>query len=145
MRELIDLMVDQFYEQNVEYFSNTLELTYPDGLDIEILKCGVLEKLASLRLDSKELEHVTYGVYNRPECFKLSNFRNEFNHSLDRWTVDYQDDFKFVSSIFANFLGRESEFTYREVCEFLQENPSLKFENHNHLRNAQLRVSTDIG
>ena len=68
------LMIDKFYEDNVDYLSNTLEPTFPDGLDIEILKQGVLEKLATFELEEKELEHVTYGIYNRPEIFNLSNF-----------------------------------------------------------------------
>ena len=44
MPELIDSMLKKFYEVNVQYLSNIIELTYPDGLDIEIIKAGTLNK-----------------------------------------------------------------------------------------------------
>jgi spore coat polysaccharide biosynthesis protein SpsF len=145
MPELIDQMVDVFYEQNVEYLSNTLEPTFPDGLDVEIMQCGVLEKLATFKLGSKELEHVTYGVCARPEIFKLSNFRNESDFSRKRWTVDYQEDFEFVSRIYRQFAGRESEFTFTELCDFLQENPTIETLNHTYRRNLEINSKKSQG
>ena len=41
MPELIDRMMAKFYETNVDYLSNTLEPTYPDGLDVEIIRPSV--------------------------------------------------------------------------------------------------------
>lgn len=145
MPELVDQMVEAFYEKDVDYLSNTLDPTYPDGLDIEIMKLGVLEKLSTFHLEPKELEHVTYGIYKRPESFLLSNFSNKSNHSHERWTVDYQEDFEFVHSIFSRFTGRETEFTYQEVIEFLEENPQLRAQNHTHNRNQQLQDGENHG
>jgi spore coat polysaccharide biosynthesis protein SpsF (cytidylyltransferase family) len=140
MPELIDQMVDEFYGQKVDYLSNTLEPTFPDGLDIEILRHGVLEELTAFRLGSKELEHVTYGVYTRADKFKLSNYVNQSDRSLERWTVDYPVDFDFVTKIFNEFAGRESDFTYKEVCEFLEKYPTVNLQNDTYMRNAQLEI-----
>jgi len=145
MPELVDQMVEAFYEKDVDYLSNTLDPTYPDGLDIEILKQGVLEKLSTFNLEPKELEHVTFGIYKRPETFQLSNFSNKSNHSQERWTVDYQEDFEFVRSIFARFTGLETEFTYQEVIDFLEENPQLRVQNHTHNRNERLQDDENHG
>ena len=145
MPKLIDQMVSAFYEQDVDYLSNTLEPTFPDGLDIEIVKHGVLKSLSAFDLELKELEHVTYGIYTRPEIFKLSNFLNESNRSQERWTVDYQEDLDFVRLIFSQFPGRETKFTYEEVGEFLAENPQLRLQNHLHTRNEQLQKDSNHG
>ncbi len=145
MPKLIDQMVKEFYEQDVDYLSNTLKPTFPDGLDIEIVKHGVLKSLSAFDLELKELEHVTYGIYTRPEIFKLSNFLNESNRSQDRWTVDYQEDLDFVRLIFSQFPGRETKFTYEEVVEFLEENPQLRLQNHWHTRNEQLQKDSNHG
>jgi spore coat polysaccharide biosynthesis protein SpsF len=145
MPQLIDKMIDRFYEQDVDYLSNTLEPTFPDGLDIEIIKYGVLETLSTFSLGPKELEHVTYGIYSRPENFKLFNYLNESNRSLDRWTVDYQEDLNFVRAIFYEFLGRETEFTYQEVSEFLEENPQLRVKNQRFKRNEELENDKNHG
>ena len=125
MPQLIDQMVQAFYEQDVDYLSNTLEPTFPDGLDIEIIKPGVLQNLNAHNLEPKELEHVTYGIYTRPETFKLSNFLNESNRSHERWTVDYQEDLDFVRDVYANFAGHEPTFTYLELLDFLRQNPEI--------------------
>jgi spore coat polysaccharide biosynthesis protein SpsF len=145
MPDLIDKMMVTFYEQDVDYLSNTLVPTFPDGLDIEIVKHGVLEKLSAFHLELKELEHVTYGIYTRPGIFKLSNYLNESNRSLDRWTVDYQEDLDFVQEICKEFPGRETEFTYQEVIEFLEENPQLQVKNHGHKRNEHLQEDKNHG
>ncbi len=140
MPNLIDEMIEQFYEQDVDYFSNTLIPTFPDGLDVEILKHGVLEKLTNFQLEESELEHVTYGVYKRPEVFKLFNFLNDTNRSKDRWTVDYLEDLDFVREIFKNFSGNETKFTYQDVCSYLEENPQLLRRNQSHMRNEKLNI-----
>jgi spore coat polysaccharide biosynthesis protein SpsF len=125
MPELIDQMVGAFYEQDVDYLSNTLEPTFPDGLDIEIIKHGALQNLNAYNLEPKELEHVTYGIYTRPETFKLSNFLDESNRSHERWTVDYQEDLDFVRDVYANFAGNEPTFTYLDLLDFLRQNPEV--------------------
>jgi spore coat polysaccharide biosynthesis protein SpsF len=145
MPELIDKMVQEFYLKDVDYLSNTIEPTFPDGLDIEIIRQGTLERLETFTLGSKELEHVTYGIYTRPKEFKLINFRSEINQSDARWTVDYQEDLDFVRVIFNHFCGQESEFTLEEVGRFLDENPQLQSLNQGYLRNEQLHSHRDKG
>jgi len=145
MPELIDQMVGAFYEQDVEYLSNTLEPTFPDGMDIEIIKEGVLDQLLSFNLNKKEKEHVTYGVYTRPELFRLANFRNTHDFSAQRWTVDYQEDLDFVRRVFLEFKGREATFTYQEVNEFLENNPHLQVENSVFKRNERLHYEGNHG
>ena len=145
MPELIDQMVDQFYELDIDYFSNTLEPTFPDGLDIEILKKGVLDKLTLQNLNQKDLEHVTYGVYTRSKLFKSANFRNAIDCSAQRWTVDYQPDLDFARRVFLEFQGRETVFTYQEVSEFLMGNPELQAYNYAFRRNEQLHKEENHG
>lgn len=139
MPELMDQMIDQFHVEKVDYLSNTLKPTFPDGLDIEIIKPGILQELATFKLEAKELEHVTYGVYTRPERFKLSNFLNDVDRSFDRWTVDYQQDLDFVRGIFEEFSGREASFSYREVCRFLAQRPDLQSQILGYQRNGGLK------
>ena len=145
MPKLIDQMVGAFYEQDVDYLSNTLEPTFPDGLDIEIIKEGVLGQLSSFNLRKKEKEHVTYGVYTRPELFRLTNFRNIHDSRAQRWTVDYKEDLDFVRRVFSEFKGSEATFTYQEVNEFLSGNPGLQAHNSAYQRNEQLNNEDNHG
>jgi spore coat polysaccharide biosynthesis protein SpsF (cytidylyltransferase family) len=41
--------------------------TYPDGLDVEVVKASVLQEVAKSSIDKTEREHVTLGVYRNPD------------------------------------------------------------------------------
>ena len=117
------VLIDQFYKLDTDYFSNTLVLSFPDGLDVEIFKPGVLEILSELKPDKFEKEHVTLGVVNRKNIFSTLNYFNSVDTSHFRWTVDTLEDFKFVSQTFFKFKGQEVTFTLSDIMEYFQHFP----------------------
>jgi spore coat polysaccharide biosynthesis protein SpsF len=138
MPELIDKMVVRFYDSNVDYLSNTLEPTFPDGLDIEILKASALRKLGTFKLSTAEREHVTLGIYRRPLEFSLENYRGHQDLSKNRWTVDYFQDLEFVRQVFINFEGEESKFSFEDTMIFLANNKDIKSAISPDRRNEKL-------
>lgn len=125
MPRIIDEMIAYFEENLPDYLSNSLNPSFPDGLDVEILSRETISKLESLNLSKMELEHVTLGVYTRPEMFRIMNFSDPINRSNMRWTVDYPEDLEFVRTVYSHFKGREANFSYEEVLEFLNLNPEV--------------------
>ena len=125
MPKLIDEMIVYFEDKLPDYLSNSLVPSFPDGLDVEILSREAISRLSSLSLSKMESEHVTLGLYKRPDMFRVLNFSNPINHSNMRWTVDYPEDLDFVRSVYSHFKGRESTFEYEEVLEFLRSNPEV--------------------
>ena len=123
MPEIIDSVVSLFNETKFDYVSNVVDLTFPDGLDVEVFKANVLEKLTNYPLSSVEKEHVTLGILNRKDDFIIGNYSNSKNLSHYRWTVDTAEDFNFVSKIFANFRSSEVAFTFDEIQRFIENNP----------------------
>lgn len=120
MSKLVDQMVNEFLESELDYLSNTIVPTFPDGLDVEIFTKEALLKLKSLDLSSQEREHVTLGIRNRPEQFSIKNFVSATDLSNLRWTVDYDEDFVFVREVYAHFEKREADFEYEEVLQLLE-------------------------
>ena len=125
MPEIIDSVVSLFNETKSDYVSNVVDLTFPDGLDVEVFKANVLEKLTNYPLSSVEKEHVTLGILNRKDDFIIGNYSNSKNLSHYRWTVDTAEDFNFVSKIFANFRSSEVAFTFDEIQRFIENNPEI--------------------
>ena len=125
MPEIIDSVVSLFNETKFDYVSNVVDLTFPDGLDVEVFKANVLEKLTNYPLSSVEKEHVTLGILNRKDDFIIGNYSNSKNLSHYRWTVDTAEDFNFVSKIFANFRSSEVTFTFDEIQRFIENNPEI--------------------
>ena len=125
MPELIDQYLEIFFKSDFDYLSNTLELSYPDGLDVEIIKPGIFKKLLEFNLSEQEKEHVTLGIYSRKNKFRTHNVSNKTNISDFRWTVDTYDDLAFVKSIYKHFESEEMNFTFEDVLKYVKENPNL--------------------
>ena len=125
MPELIDEYLEIFHKEDFEYLSNTIELSYPDGLDIEIIAPCVFKKLLEFSLSKEEKEHVTLGIYSRKDKFRTYNVSNKTNISQFRWTVDTSDDLAFIKSIYAHFESKEINFTFEDVLKLVKENPNL--------------------
>jgi spore coat polysaccharide biosynthesis protein SpsF len=139
MPKLLDEMVTYFNISNLDYLSNTLAETFPDGLDIEIFSSTTLHKLNEFNLNEAEKEFVTYGIYTRPDIFKLENFENSSKLGNERWTVDYPEDFEFVSNVFSHFKDQESIFSFNDVLNFLILHPNSRNKRSGDFRNTALK------
>lgn len=138
MPSLIDDLVDAFHKAKVDYLSNTIKPTFPDGLDIEVVKTEAFRKLDNASLSKAEIEHVTYGLYSRTGQFTTQNFVNFQDLSNLRWTVDYQEDLDFVRDVFSHFTGREDSFNLIELLEYLGNNREFKSTIDANRRNESL-------
>lgn len=128
MPKLLDEMLVHFLETREDYLSNSIEPSFPNGLDIEIMKSAALIELGNLNLTKEELEHVTLGFRHHHEKFRVANYSSSFNLSEERWTVDYPEDYLFISKIYGNFIGQERTFGLQQVLRLLEESPNLKNE-----------------
>ena len=124
MPEVIDVVLERYLESGADYVSNTLERTFADGLDVEVFSRQALSKLDEFSISSEEEEHVTLGIYSRPEEFTLLNVSNIYDEGTLRWTVDYQSDFDFVQGIYENFRTKEIEFGLEDVRNYLASKPT---------------------
>lgn len=138
MPELIDNMFEKFIANGYDYISNAINPTYPDGLDVEILKTNAFEKLVESNLSALEREHVTLAIYTRRTDFKIFSFEDTKNMSSERWVVDYPEDLEFVKRVYIEFKGRESVFSLKELVDLLHENPSLRNKINGIYRNISL-------
>ena len=143
MPKLIDEMINQFDVQNVDYMSNSIVPTFPDGLDVEIFTRGAFTKLLELQLTPQEIEHVTLGFYQTQREFKISNYMDSLDRSDFRWTVDYSEDLAFVRNVYSHFKGRETSFGYEDALQFLGANPQIFSEVSASRRNEALLKPTE--
>lgn len=137
---IIDYVIDSFHSSEADYVSNTLEPTYPDGLDVEVVTSEVLHAVASTSVDAAEREHVTLGVYRHAERFKVRNVVDQSgaNNSDLRWTVDTPQDLEFVRSIYNLLLPAEPEFEYEDILAVVEHRADLRRDASSGRRNAAL-------
>lgn len=121
---VIDRMVQVFRGTNVDYVSNTLERTYPDGLDVEVISREALTRAHSEARLPSEREHVTSYIYKHPELFSLLNVKHSSDLSAYRLTVDEPADLEVVRRIYQHF--QHHDFGLMEMTRFLMENPEVR-------------------
>ncbi len=143
MPSVIDEMLTKFNSSNIDFLSNALEPTFPDGLDIEIIKRSALIRLGEYPLSTAEMEHVTLGLRKRSKDFTIENYSQEPDLSNLRWTVDYQEDLEFVRGIYAEFKGNETIFGYQDLLKLLAARPELKSRISGNLRNVALEETNE--
>jgi len=143
MPELIDEMISKFENSNIDYLSNSIEPTFPDGLDIEIMKRAALIRLWDHPLSIVETEHVTLGLRNRASDFVVENFSQLNDLSNLRWTVDYEGDLEFVRKIYAEFKGNEVRFNYQDLLRLLKAKPELTNRISGNLRNVAIKENQE--
>jgi len=122
--EVIDRVVRAFLEDRPDYASNTLERTYPRGLDTEVMSLGALERSWQEATAPYQRAHVTPYILEHAESFHLVSVVGPTDHSRHRWVVDVPEDLEFVRSVYAHFEGRDG-FSSADVLEILDRNPSL--------------------
>jgi spore coat polysaccharide biosynthesis protein SpsF (cytidylyltransferase family) len=120
MPHLIDSMCDLFSGGKIDYLSNAINPTYPDGVDIELFNSEAFMRLSKLELSDFEKEHVTYRFLDKNQNFKICEYKNNRDLSNLRLTVDYSSDYQYVSEIFKHFEKREFNFTLEEVVEIIE-------------------------
>lgn len=124
--KIIDDVVNYYFESGTDYCSNVLERTFPDGEDIEVFSFGALEYTWMNANLASEREHVTPYIRKHPNIFKLANFKNKIDLSEKRWTVDREEDFKFIKAILEALYPLNPNFCMEDVLKFLERNPQLK-------------------
>lgn len=111
------------------------DLSFPDGLDVEVFAFEALETAwREARLPS-EREHVTPFIWKQPDRFPQDRIRNGTMVSEERWTVDQPEDYEFVKAIHAALYRSGPSFGMKEILSFLETHPELRQLNAGIVRN----------
>lgn len=129
--QVIDEAIRQFLEAYpaLDYLSNSLQRTFPRGMDVEIFKRRALEMAHEDGFRSEEREHVTPYIWRHPELFQLAQMTYKRDASQHRWTVDTQEDFELIKRILEAIYPRKKAFTLEDLLELLEENPDWSLLN----------------
>ena len=138
--DLLDELINEFEKRDVDYLSNTLNPTFPDGLDIEIFKTEALLKSSDYAGSDYDREHVTPQLKVNPS-FTRYNFENHIDHSGLRWTIDYPEDLDFAN-LLVEFAPSRDSASLSELLETYTENEALHSWSITHVRNEGGQMTT---
>ena len=122
---IVDQCIRVFKSRNVDYVSNVLVRSYPDGMDTQVFKIDSLKRSALMTNEILDREHVTLHIRNNPKIF--THF-NVFAPPEIYWpdlalTLDEISDYKLLKKIIEYFVDKDNlSFSCFDVVCFLKQN-----------------------
>lgn len=131
---LIDRIAHAFTGKDVDYASNALPPTFPDGMDVEVFSFSALERAWTEAVLPSEREHVTPYIYSHPERFRIANLTNAIDASALRLTLDEHSDEILIRKII-RFFKRNNQDTFglAEILALWRKQPDF-FAVNQHIR-----------
>jgi spore coat polysaccharide biosynthesis protein SpsF len=110
----------------LDYLSNTLDRTFPRGMDVEIFRKDALQKTYFHAKSASDKEHVTSYMVKHPHHFRLGNLYQKKDTSSYRLTVDTQEDFELIRIILEKLYPHKQEFHLEDILRLFATYPELK-------------------
>jgi spore coat polysaccharide biosynthesis protein SpsF len=133
--EIIDQALSELRAAvGIDYVSNNIRPTFPEGLDIEAFTFQTLTRAHQQATLQSEREHVTPYIWKNPNQFNLRCFEMEPNLSSWRWTVDKPEDLTFIRTVMSHF-GNEINTSYKDIIRLILTKPELAQINSGTVRN----------
>ena len=131
---VIDELIKKIIKENLDYVSNTIIRTFPDGLDAEVFKTSSLYEAEEFANDFMK-EHVTPYISGKLKKYMpFGNFKRKqitYNKDLSKFrlTLDRKEDLKLLN-ILCKTLGNNCN--WKEAVNLIEKNSDL-FEINNHI------------
>jgi len=116
-------------DPQIDYASNCIQRSWPDGLDIQVYKTGALAETIDLFFPT---QHAGWNIAQHPDVFKIDNWPAPPDMCWPELglTLDTPEDYKLLQIIFEKF-GKNPGFAVESVVKFLRDNPELVEINKN--------------
>jgi len=138
---VIDAAVDIAQERGFGYVSNVDPPTFPDGVDVEVIRKDILVRADTTAHLPSDREHVTPSI-RRDEHVMKWNITMTPDLSAERWTLDTPQDYRFLSEV-CRHLSQKGGYSVEEVRAVLQRYPELRAINAGIPRNTGYRLSLE--
>jgi spore coat polysaccharide biosynthesis protein SpsF (cytidylyltransferase family) len=140
---VVDALISDFTSNSLDYESNSITPTYPDGFDAEIFTVSALEKAKMHATLPSEKEHVTAYIYKNPDIFSFKNFAYEKDYSYMRLTMDTVEDFQLLSKLAPFVYGSGQYICLEDILDYINERPHLLEINKKSERNEGYQKSLE--
>ena len=124
---IIDMEIQAFLDNDVDYVGCHLIRTFPFGLDAKLFTTKTLEDVSQITNDPADRENVSLYIYEHPNKYKLLNIEAKGKQRRPdlRLVVDYQEDFDLIESIYKELYDRKPFFDYDDILNLFDQYPDL--------------------
>lgn len=148
---VVDTVVQEYLDANgaVEYASNCFPPSWPNGLETEVFSYASLDRVARTSTNAMEREFVTIAIHRRYHRTgakpSIVNVEAPASFSHLRWTLDYPQDYEFISRAFDTLYPTKPQFGWLDVVALQTAQPQLLEYAKVQKRNANFLALVEAG
>lgn len=132
--QIVDRMIDFFLEHPDQYdlVTNRHPMTFPDGLDVDVMPFTSLAVAWEKATTSFQREHtIPYFWEAGMRVFNVEH--SDCLVDRHRWTLDYWEDYQLIKAIFEGLYQPGCCFGMHEILAFLEIHPKVAALNAHYL------------
>ena len=136
---IIDELIQKFLDEDYDYATNELKRTFPQGIFVQIYSNQALENSwRHARLPS-EREHVSPYIEKNKNKFNILNLEYHKDLSYLRFTIDSEEDLKFVKEIIKRI--KNLPINMEEIIGICENEKKLVQINKNYILDEGYKIS----
>ena len=136
---IIEKIIKIYEFKNLDYVSNTLKPTFPDGFDVEVFSFDVLKEAWNKAKSKYDREHVTQYIIKNKK-YKKYNYTYKEDLSKIRLTVDEKVDLKQIQFVYS-FLKKKKFFGIFDIHKLFMKNKKFFEINSSIQRNEGAKIN----
>lgn len=113
--KIIDKCINLHFKMKSDYTTNTLKLSFPDGLDVEVVNLNSLIESQKKSKHASNKEHVTQFI-RKSKLFKKQSYENFVDYSNRRWTMDKFKDYLYIKKV-VQYFSPNIYFSWKELIK----------------------------
>ncbi len=119
--KLIDkaLFCMRSHYDELDYLSNTLQLTFPKGMEVEIFRFEALKQAVFHAKDVSARNEVTPFITAHPKKFRLGTIFQKEDQSGYHLALTAQEDVQLIKKVIQELYPIKPEFTLADVIRFV--------------------------
>lgn len=125
--ELVEQTIQIYLNNSVQYASNSVVRSYPDGMDTQVISFEALKSSAAMTNHPLDREHVSRFIWQHPEIFSCINLIAPPSLCWPELglTLDEENDYKLLVKIIEALAPSNPLFSCHEIIRYLRATPSL--------------------
>ncbi len=124
---IVKMVLDVYLSSEVDLVANNLESTFPDGMDVQVVRAAALREAIALAESAEDHEHLTRVIRRNPDRFRSVNVEAPPELSFPELvlTVDERDDLLLVQKIVDRLGHEDPTFSCEAVIRLVRNEPEL--------------------
>jgi len=146
--DVCNYVIGQFLLKHygIDYISNNHPNTYPEGMQLEIIKKSLIVKLSNTELNKFHTEHVTTVIWMNPDTYTVGNVvKLNPTNSKYRMVLDYCEDYLLIKKLLEKFNYKLTGIKLSDLEKYLDQNPEIMDLNKNYIESEEAYYKRILG